>query len=49
MVCTSAHTNEFQYAPKRGRPSIVSKALQIDTLLKHRRRQLNPKMLKNNC
>ncbi len=26
-----AHTNEFQDAPKRGRPSIVLKALQVDT------------------
>ena len=29
----SAHTNVFQDAPKRGRPSIVSKALQEDTPL----------------
>ena len=29
----SAHTNEIQDAPKRVRPSIVTKALQVDTPL----------------
>jgi hypothetical protein len=38
----SAHTNEFQDAPKRGRPSIVSKALQIDTPINKRKASQTP-------
>ena len=38
----SAHTNKFQDAPKRGRPSIVSKALQIDTPINKRKAYHTP-------
>ncbi len=38
----SAHTNEFQDAPKRGRPSIVSKALQVDTPINKRKASQTP-------